>query len=232
MSRFLKRVILRTCKQPISKTRIQTTFPDSLDSNIEMVDVPNLKPCAKPSASADGCPPVVSTTDMKWFVVRVTYSRELMAKKFLQEEGVECYVPMRQERDDDGSRFVPAVHNLIFVHSTRKFMDSYKRKMEGKCPLRYMMDKSTSLPMVVRDKEMEDFIRVTTDMGEGVLYLDNPSVVAEKGVSVEIVNGSFKGVQGKLMRIRRDRKVALQLAGLIAVAVDGIPMEWCKLIDD
>ena len=173
----------------------------------------------------------MSSAEMRWFVMRVTYSRELKAQKLLQEEGVECFIPMLCERNNEKKSYVPAAHNLIFVYSSRDFLDNYKRKVESVCPLRYMMDRSTNLPIVVRDKEMEDFIRVTADMDEGVLYLDNPSVVAEKGTPVEIVSGPFKGVQGKLLRIRRDRKVVLQLAGLIAVAADGIPMEWCKVIE-
>ncbi len=95
-----------------------------------------------------------------------------------------------------------------------------------------MMDRSSGLPMIVRDKEMDDFIRVTTEKEDNVKYLDDPSAATAKGTPVEIVSGSFKGVQGKLLRIRRDRKVVLQLAGIVAVAVDGIPMEWCKVIED
>ena len=95
-----------------------------------------------------------------------------------------------------------------------------------------MMDKSTGLPMVVRDKEMDDFIRVTKENDEGILYLDNPSAAVTRGTPVEIVCGPFKGVRGKLVRIRRNRKVVLQLAGVVTVAVDGIPMQWCRVVDD
>lgn len=163
--------------------------------------------------------------------MRVTYSRELKAQKLLQDAGVECFIPMVCDRSVEKKCYVPAVHNLIFVHSSRDFLDDYKRKVESDCPLRYMMDRSTGLPMMVRDKEMDDFIRVTAERDEGILYLDNPSVAVTKGTPVEIVCGPFKSVQGKLLRIRRDRKVVLQLAGLVAVAVDGIPMEWCKVIE-
>ena len=211
--------------------RSLTSFSNSLDSNTEMVDLHTTKPLVRSSAQAGGCPPVVSLSDIMWFVMRVTYSRELKAQKLLQEAGVECYVPMRWERNEEEKHLVPAVHNLIFVHSSREFMDTFKHKVAVECLLRYMMDKSTGKPMVVRDKEMEDFIRVTADMDEGVLYLDNPSVVVEKGTPIEIVSGPFMGVQGKLLRIRRDRKVVLQLAGVVAVAVDGIPMEWCKVVE-
>lgn len=164
--------------------------------------------------------------------MRVTYSRELKAQKLLQEAGVECFIPMICERNEEKKHYVPAVHNLIFVRSSRDFLDNYKRKVESNCPLRYMIDRSSGLPMVVRDKEMDDFIRVTAEKKNNVKYLDDPSAVVTKGAPVEIVNGPFKGVQGKLLRIRRDRKVVLQLAGIVAVAVDGIPMEWCRLIDD
>ena len=211
-----------------------TCLSDSLDSNTEMADLHTIESLVQSSAQVGGCPPVLPLSDIKWFVLRVTYSRELKAQKLLQEAGVECFIPMVCERDEDEGKkcFVPAVHNLIFVHSSRNFLDDYKRKVEGECPLRYMMDRSTGLPMVVRDKEMDDFIRVTKENDESILYLDDPSAAVTKGTLVEIVSGSFKGVQGKLLRIRRDRKIVLQLAGLIAVAVDGIPMEWCKVIEN
>lgn len=205
---------------------------NSLDSNTEMDDLHNTESLAQSSASAGGCPPVVSLSDIQWFVLRVTYSRELKAQKLLHEAGVECFIPMVCDRNAEKKCYVPAVHNLIFVHSSRDFLDDYKRKVESDCSLRYMMDKSTGLPMAVRDKEMNDFIRVTKENNEGILYLDDPSAAVTKGAPVEIVSGPFKGVQGKLLRIRRDRKVVLQLAGLIAVAVDGIPMEWCRVIED
>ena len=197
-----------------------------------MPDLHKSENSVRPSASADGCPPVVSLSDVKWFVLRVTYSRELKAQKLLQDAGVECFIPMVRDRNAEKECYAPAVHNLIFVHSSRDFLDDYKRKVESDCPLRYMMDKSTDLPMVVRDKEMDDFIRVTKENDEGILYLDDPSAVVTKGTPVEIMSGPFKGVQGKLLRIRRDRKVVLQLAGLIAVAVDGIPIHNLRLIDN
>ena len=204
---------------------------DSLDSNTEMADIHTTESLFQSSAQAGGCPPVVLLSDIRWFALRVTYCRELKAQQLLHEAGVECFIPMVCNRDAEKKCYVPAVHNLIFVRSTRDFLDDYKRKVESDCPLRYIMDRSTGLPMVVRDKEMDDFIRVTKENDEEILYLDDPSAATSKGTPVEIVNGPFKGVQGRLLRIRRDRKVVLQLAGLIAVAVDGIPMRWCKVVE-
>lgn len=221
---------LKTICQKTDKFSDTEAFYDLLDSNVEMADFMTEKYLSQSSASADGCPQDIALTENKWFAMRVTYSREQKAQQLLQEVGVECYVPMHLERNESGERYVPVVHNLIFVHTSRKFMDDYKRRMEYFCPLRYMIDRSTGLPMVVRDKEMEDFMRVTAEMGGDIVYLDNPSAVVAKGTPIEIVCGPFKGVQGRLLRIRRDRKVVLQLAGIVAVAASGIPMEHCKVL--
>lgn len=209
------------------------SFKLSLDSRFKMTCSDKESTFERPFAiPACGCPPVVASSDsMKWFVMRITYSRELKAEQLLREAGVECFVPMMWVRDENGEHSIPAIHNLIFVHTSREFMDDYKHKMENECPLRYTMDKSTGLPMVVREKEMEDFMRVTNDKSSDILYLDNPDVAATKGTPVEVMFGQYKGIHGKLLRVRKDRKVVLQLAGMVAIALSGIPMEWCRLID-
>lgn len=197
-----------------------------------MADSLNRFTPGKPSAPAEGCPQDMSFSQPKWFVMRVTYSRELKAKQLLQDAGVECFVPMMWVRDENGEHSMPAVHNLIFVHTSREFMDNYKRKTEEVCPLRYTMDHSTGLPMVVCDKEMEDFMRVASDRESDIKYLDNPDAAATKGTPVEVMIGPYKGIHGKLLRIRKDRKVVLELAGMVAIALNGIPMEWCRIIEE
>lgn len=181
-------------------------------------------------ASVTGCPPVMSDAEVKnhWYVMRSTYSREIKAKEMLNADGVVCYVPMKRMRTESGDKMVPAVHNLVFVHTNRKFMDKWKRKHEEECPLRYAMDRTTSSPMIVCDKEMEDFILVTRDSNEEIIYLDNPNVVVEKGKQIEIVCGQYTGVRGIVLRILRDRKVVVSVNGLVSVALSGIPFSWMK----
>lgn len=162
--------------------------------------------------------------------MRATYSREIKAKEKLEADGVVCYIPMKKRRTECGDKMMPVVHNLVFVHTNREFMDQWKRRHEEECPLRYVMDRATSSPMVVRDKEMEDFIRVTKDNNGNLIYLDNPSKVVEVGKQVEIVCGLYAGVRGSVLRILRDRKVVVNVNGLVAVAISGIPFSWMKEI--
>lgn len=166
---------------------------------------------------------------LQWFVMRVTYSRELKAQAQLQEIGVETYIPLIKQRTEKGCQPIAVIHNLIFVHTTRNFLDFYKQHKKD-CPLRYTMDKSTGLPMVVRDKEMKDFMRVMYKASsKDILYLDNPDIVATKGTPITIIDGPYKGIEGYLLRIRRDRKVVLQLEGIVACALNGIPITYCKI---
>ena len=188
-----------------------------------------------PIADVTGCPPDVSFVEggkekNHWFVMRSTYSREMKAKELLEMEGVRCFVPVKKVRCTHGDELLPVVHNLVFAYTNRDFMDFWKRKHEHDCPLRYTMDRVSSAPMIVRNKEMEDFIRVTADADEGLIYLDHPNVVVEKGKPVEIVCGEYAGVRGTILRILRDRKVVVSVGGVVAVAISGIPFAWMKEI--
>ncbi|MBR6945883.1 MAG: UpxY family transcription antiterminator [Prevotella sp.] len=64
-----------------------------------------------------------ATEHPEWFPMRVTYHRELKMKQFLDELGIENFIPMHYEIiNTKGGRkrmLVPAIHNLIFVRTTQ-----------------------------------------------------------------------------------------------------------------
>ena len=72
--------------------------------------------------------------DKCWFAIRVSYSRELALKAILDAENIENFIPMRYEYImKSGKRvrkLLPAIHNLVFVYSTRKRIDVLKDKLE------------------------------------------------------------------------------------------------------
>ena len=83
-------------------------------------------------------------------------------------------------------------------------------------------------------KLSEDFIREMKDYvdWDDILYLDNPEAVLKKGTPITIVYGPYKDRKGYLLRIRRDRKVVMQLAGVVAIALSGIPIEHIKVDEE
>ena len=63
-------------------------------------------------------------SNIQWFPMRVTYGREEAVKKELDQDGVENFLPMREDWVFDDKRvphrrLMPAIRNLIFVHSSQ-----------------------------------------------------------------------------------------------------------------
>ena len=160
-----------------------------------------------------------------WFPMRVTYQREMKVKAELDRLGIENFVPMRykvMESQNDGDaelrrELVPAINNLIFVRSTQEQLSELKRTNEVLEPLRYMMDRTASLEhaiMTVADREMENFMRVASRTDDSVMYLDNETVVGKEGKRVEIMGGAFEGVTGVIRRVKRCKRVVVEIEGV------------------
>lgn len=219
------------------ETALHLTAPTHNHSATHPAECPPDFPPTEPSTPVPPSPHQPSPADHQWFAMRCTYSRELRAKQYLEEDGIECFVPMKKVKQlltngEVEEKFVPAIHNLIFVHTTRRKMDAWKRIHEDGTPLRYIMDSATRHPVVVRDKEMHDFIRVTTEAADSILYLDHPETALRAGQQVEIIVGPFSGVRGHIVRIRRDRRVVVAVSGLMAAAMAHMPPSHFKIVQD
>ena len=176
-----------------------------------------------------------------WFPMRVTYQREMKVKAELDRLGIENFVPMRykvvesQNGGDTELRrvLVPAISNLIFVRSTQERMSELKRRNEVLEPLRYMMDYTASQEhaiMTVADGEMENFMRVASRTDDSVMFLDNVTVIGKEGKRVEIMGGAFEGVTGVIRRVKRCKRVVVEIEGVASVAIAYVSAEVLKEI--
>ncbi len=176
-----------------------------------------------------------------WFPMRVTYQREMKVKAELDRQGIENFVPMRYkvvESQNGGDTelqrvLVPAISNLIFVRSTQERMSELKRRNEVLEPLRYMMDYTASQEhaiMTVADGEMENFMRVASRTDDSVIFLDNETVVGKEGKCVEIMGGAFEGVKGVIRRVKRCKRVVVEIEGVASVAIAYVPVGMLREI--
>lgn len=176
-----------------------------------------------------------------WFPMRVTYQREMKVKAELDRQGIENFVPMRykvvesQNNGDTELRrvLVPAINNLIFVRSTQERVSELKRTNEVLEPLRYMMDHTAAREhaiMTVADGEMENFMRVASRTDDSVMFLDNETVAGKEGKRVEIMGGAFEGVTGVIRRVKRCKRVVVEIEGVASVAIAWVPAGMLKEI--
>ena len=170
-----------------------------------------------------------------WYAIRVTYGRELKFQEMLKNAGFETFIPMRQKKSEDKgqkvTKMVPAVANLCFVNSEKKNLDDFMTLLGEANPARYFWDKATSRPAIIPDKAMRDFITVCTIMADEVLYLKDITSKLHAGRKVRILQGAFKGVEGVVVRIKKSRRVVVELPGMLAVATTFITPEALEILE-
>ena len=174
-----------------------------------------------------------------WYPMRVTYGREMKVKGELDRLEIENFVPMKcrvVESRTDGTtelrrELVPAISNLVFVRSTQERVTELKRTNEVLEPLRYMLDFTNGdgpVIMTVGEREMENFMRVASKTDDSVMFLDENTIVGKEGKRVKIMGGAFEGVEGVIRRVKRCKRVVVELEGIMSVAIAHVPVGLLK----
>ena len=173
-----------------------------------------------------------------WFPMRVTYSRELKVKDELDRLNIENFLPMVYtvvdvDTDHPHRELVPAINNLIFVRSSRTCLSELKSTNAVLQPLRYMMDHTAEQSrtiMIVPDAQMNNFMRVASKTDDSIMFLNDDTVRGKIGKRVMITDGAFKGVTGVIRRVKRCKRVVVELEGIARVAIAFVPAVLLKEI--
>lgn len=169
-----------------------------------------------------------------WYAIRVTYNRELKVKEELDARGITNFVPMQYRREERNGvmvkRLVPSVHNLIFIKITPTGMREYRESTA--MPIRYIMDRESQTPITVPDQAMENFIKVAGTYEEKLIYLNPEPGDFSEGERVRVIGGQFAGAEGIFVRIKRDRRVLINIPGVVAVATTHVHLSMLEKITD
>lgn len=157
-----------------------------------------------------------------WFAMRVTYGRELKFQEQLKAAGFETFVPMKKKKVERAGKevtlIVPAVSNLCFVNAEKSDLENFIIDFGEACPGRFIWDRANNRPAIVPDKAMHDFMTICTVMADDTLYMKEITDKLRSGQKVRIKDGPFKGVEGTIVRIKKSRRVVVELPGMLAVA--------------
>ena len=161
--------------------------------------------------------------DSIWFAMRVTYRRELLAQKLLDEQGIENYIPKKYVRDPKHPRkkiLAPVIHNLLFVHTTPSEMR--RLKSEDSIPfMQYMMDMRSGSKIIVPDDET-------------LLYFKPGELNLTRGTRVRVTGGPMEGREGVFLKVKgaRDRRLVIEIEGIIAVAKALVHPDLVQVLED
>ena len=183
--------------------------------------------------------------ELHWFPMRIrhsSYSRLMsMLDQLNENEDItRAYAPLgfvkvnMQKMD-----FAPHLLNYVFVRSTYAKVGRVKNSSEHFEPLRFVMhpvyDEKYNVHnevLVIPDKQMDDYIRVTQEENEKVIFLRDLKFACKPGKEVQIIEGQFAGVIGRIKRIKGSRCVVLPIGREQAVAVMDVPNRHLRYLTD
>ena len=177
-----------------------------------------------------------------WYPMRITYGRDERMFRFKQQldaEGIENFLPLcykyrKTDNWDVAKKLTPAVHGLIFVHSTQEKLTELKMTRKEFDAMHYMTNRlsadATENILTVPTSQMENFMRVASIQDDRFIYLENMDFVAKPGKKVRITAGDFTGVEGVIKRIKKNQCVVVQIEGIAAIALTFVPSAWLEEI--
>ena len=186
---------------------------------------------------------MLDRNEVLWFPMRVSYSsapRLVRLKESLDQEKkvFGTYIAMQYKRVGDKMMYTPAISNLIFVRASFSCLSELKQ-LGIFSPLRYIMHPVMEQDgwihteaLYVPDSLMNDFIRVTAESNEKVIYMNNIEYACKPGQRVQITQGAFAGVKGTIKRIQGNVCVVVPIENTIAAAITGLPREHLRYLGD
>lgn len=200
-------------------------------------------PTTKPDALDDGVSvEYAPQVGKRWYVLRVTYGRINPARLFLKEQGIAHYVPFHYVMKMVGGKRTrvsePLLTNLLFAYAGKEEMSMAMSSVPENVHLSYYYDhfktdeQGKNPPLTIDYANMINFIYVTSVNCEHIRLVRPQNCHYKSGDMVRIVDGKFKGVEGRVARIAGQQRVVVELAGLCLVATAYIPTAFIEPVEE
>lgn len=177
--------------------------------------------------------------DKQWFVMRATLGRLQKAKQQLDELGLQTYLPMIEMVKEVNGRpkrmIVPVVSNILFVYCSPQAASEVVANKQQLSYISYYYNHfatqgNNNPPLTVRYQDMINFIRVAEAPSNNKKIVRPEQVHFKNGDYVEITDGVFKGVRGRLARVLGQQRVVVD-NGVCTLATAYIPTAFVKVIE-
>ena len=155
---------------------------------------------------------------MHWYALKIFFKRTAALLSDLNADGIETFVP---------SDVIPS---LMFVYCEEHYILDFCSKHWQQAWVYRNMD-NKKIPAIIPDHEMEVFRFVVTAGRQGLTVLGDDNPKYHEGDRVVVIDGPFKGAEGHIHRIKRDRRVVVAVNGVVAVALTYIHPSMLQKID-
>lgn len=168
---------------------------------------------------------------VKWYAMSATYRSELKIKEFLDAKEVECFLPLvmgfRVVNRRRVKKMVPAVGNLIFVHSSQERIDDLKIS-QPRWQYKMMPSETGTKRVVIPDGQMINFIAACGLAREKKNFLDPATFDFSKlnisnGDKIRITRDDGTQIDGYFVSIKGNKKkkyIFINAGNVLAVKLD------------
>lgn len=154
---------------------------------------------------------------LHWYALKIFYNKVQPLIADCKKTGLEFFAP------------VEVIHSLLFLHCTEGELNGFLADhQQGVYVYRQAASRQ---PAVIRDREMEIFRFVVTAGHQGLELLGDDRPEYHMGDRVVVTDGPFKGAEGHIKRIKKDRRLVVTIPGVVAVATAYIHPSMLKKVD-
>ena len=206
---------------------------------------PDALPEVKPSTPTENSQTGVSTNyihptkePLRWYVLRATYGRVNASYEYLAQKGIEVYHPtIFVYRMVNGKRKrleESRLPNIFFAQSTEEILKTYVFDNVNLPHLRFyyryagLGNERTKEPLIVPDRQMESLKIICGHKEADNVVVPNDKHQFEKGETVIVTDGDFKGVIGKVARYCKQLRVGVIIDSFLTIATAYVPRGYLK----
>lgn len=155
--------------------------------------------------------------DKNWYAFRIFYNRMQPLVTDCEVSGLEYFAP------------TDVIRSLFFLHCQEGEMSRFAIVHRSEAvPYTQMGSRQVA---VIPEREMEIFRFVVTSGRQGLLFLGDDRPEYHLGDRVVVTEGPFKGAEGHVKRIKKDRRLVVTIPGVVAVATAYIHPDFLKKVD-
>lgn len=164
---------------------------------------------------------------LAWFAMKVFFNRTEAAAAEIRETGAEVYIPMQTvvtERNGVRRRVQkPVIASLLFFRSDAETAEAASRRLTDRAMLYRQESSGRKIPAAISEREMHIFRLVVSSGSEGLEFIADDPLRFTKGDAVRVTGGPLAGAEGRIVRLRGDRRLVVRVHGVCAVATAYIP---------
>ena len=207
----------------------------SAESSQTGVSTRNAHIASKPKAQKEEDSP-------HWYALRTTYGREKKAYDYLTAKGITAFYPttnvvklIKGKRKNVTESRLP---NIFFAYGTEEQLQEYVYDNVNLPFLRFYYrhyhegSKIKKTPLIVPDNQMDSLKIICAADADNTFVSLVKVPKFEKGQQVKVIDGTFKGVTGRVARWHGQQRVAVIVDGLVTVCTAYVPSAFLETMNN